>query len=66
MRRDELSDLPVFLAVVEARSFTCAAARLGTPQSSPSQTVRRLEARPAIKLPARTTRSVSPAKADPP
>ena len=63
MQRDELSDLVVFLAVAEERSFTRAAARLGTSQSSLSQTVRRLEARLGIKLLARTTRSVSPTEA---
>jgi DNA-binding transcriptional LysR family regulator len=60
MRRDELSDLGLFLAVGEERSFTRAAARLGTSQSALSQGVRRLEERLGIRLLARTTRSVSP------
>ena len=49
MRRDELGDLSVFLAVAEDRSFTRAAARLGTSQSSLSQSVRRLEQRLGIR-----------------
>jgi DNA-binding transcriptional LysR family regulator len=60
MRRDELGDLTVFLAVAEERSFTRAAARLGQSQSSLSQTVRRLEARLGVRLLTRTTRSVAP------
>ena len=63
MRRDELRDLTVFLAVAEERSFTRAAARLRTSQSSLSQTVRRLEARLGLKLLTRTTRSVAPTEA---
>lgn len=63
MRRDELGDLTVFLAVAEDRSFTRAAARLRTSQSSLSQTVRRLEARLGLKLLTRTTRSVAPTEA---
>ena len=63
MKRDEPGDLAVFLAVAEERSFTRAAARLGTAQSAISQTVRRLEARLGFKLLARTTRSVAPTEA---
>jgi DNA-binding transcriptional LysR family regulator len=63
MRRDELGDLTAFLAVAEERSFTRAAARLGTSQSSLSQTVRRLEARLGLRLLARTTRSVAATEA---
>ncbi|OYU35270.1 LysR family transcriptional regulator [Novosphingobium sp. PASSN1] len=58
MRREELSDLAVFLAVAEARSFTRAAAVLGTSQSAISQIVRRLEASLGLKLLSRTTRNV--------
>jgi len=63
MRRDELGDLTAFLAVAEERSFTRATARLGTSQSSLSQTVRRLEARLGLRLLARTTRSVAATEA---
>jgi DNA-binding transcriptional LysR family regulator len=63
MRRDELPGLSAFLVVAEERSFTRAAARLGTSQSSLSQTVRRLEARLGLRLLTRTTRSVSPTDA---
>jgi DNA-binding transcriptional LysR family regulator len=63
MRRDELSDLLAFLAVAEARSFTRAAAQLGTSQSALSHTVRRLESHLGIRLLTRTTRSVAPTTA---
>jgi DNA-binding transcriptional LysR family regulator len=63
MRREELAGLSAFLVVAEERSFTRAAARLGTSQSSLSQTVRRLEARLGVRLLTRTTRSVSPTDA---
>ncbi|MBI2801435.1 MAG: LysR family transcriptional regulator [Gammaproteobacteria bacterium] len=63
MRRDELGDLTVFLAVAEARSFTRAAAKLGTSQSSVSYTVRRLETRLGLRLLTRSTRSVTPTEA---
>ncbi|WP_428927889.1 LysR family transcriptional regulator [Marinibacterium sp. SX1] len=60
MKRDELGDLMAFLAVCEERSFTRAAARLGTSQSALSHTVKRLEERLDIRLLTRTTRNVSP------
>lgn len=63
MRREELGDLAAFLAVAEARSFTRAAAGLGTSQSALSHTVRRLEARLGLRLLTRTTRSVAPTEA---
>ena len=59
MRRDEMGDLIAFLAVAEERSFTRAAARLGTSQSAVSAVVRRLEDRLDVRLLTRTTRSVS-------
>ncbi len=63
MKREELSDLAVFLAVAEARSFTRAAAILGTSQSAISQIVRRLEAAIGLKLLTRNTRNVAPTQA---
>src|SRR5262245_40779967 len=63
MRREELGDLMAFLAVAEARSFTRAAAQLGTSQSALSHTVRRLETRLGLRLLTRTTRSVAPTDA---
>jgi DNA-binding transcriptional LysR family regulator len=63
MKREELSDLAVFLAVAEARSFTRAAATLGVSQSAISQIVRRLEAGMGLKLLTRNTRNVAPTEA---
>ena len=63
MQRDELGDLAAFIAVAEERSFTRAAAKLGTSQSALSYTMRRLEERLGIRLLARTTRSVVPTEA---
>lgn len=63
MRREELADLNAFVAVADERSFTRAAARLGTSQSALSYTIRRLEARLGVRLLARTTRSVAPTEA---
>ena len=51
------------LAVAEERSFTRAAARLGTSQSSLSHTIRRLEERMGVRLLTRTTRNVAPTEA---
>jgi DNA-binding transcriptional LysR family regulator len=63
MRREDLSDLAAFLAVADERSFTRAAAKLGTSQSALSHTVRRLEERLGVRLLTRTTRSVAPTEA---
>jgi DNA-binding transcriptional LysR family regulator len=63
MKREVLGDMSIFLAVAEARSFTRAAARLGTSQSNLSHTVRRLEESLGIRLLMRTTRSVAPTEA---
>ncbi len=63
MRRTELGDLASFLAVAEEHSFTRAAAKLGTSQSSLSHTVRRLESRLGLRLLTRTTRSVATTEA---
>lgn len=58
MRRDDLSDLAVFLAVAEEQSFTRGASRLGLSQATLSQTISNFEQRLGYKLLARTTRSV--------
>jgi DNA-binding transcriptional LysR family regulator len=55
--------LTVLLAVADERSFTRAANKLGTSQSSLSQTIRRLEERLGLRLLTRTTRSVAPTEA---
>lgn len=52
-----------FIAVAEERSFTKAAAKLGTSQSTLSHTIKQLEARLGVRLLTRTTRSVSPTDA---
>ncbi|TPG49472.1 LysR family transcriptional regulator [Sphingomonas glacialis] len=59
MQREEAGDLLAFMAVAGERSFTRAAAKLGTSQSALSHTVRRLETRLGLRLLARTTRSVA-------
>jgi len=53
----------MFLAVVEDRSFTRAAARLGLSQSGLSHAIRRLESRLGLRLLSRTTRSLAPTEA---
>ncbi|MHB2209803.1 LysR family transcriptional regulator [Methylobacterium sp. CM6257] len=63
MARPNLNDLAAFLAVARERSFTRAAAQLGVSQSALSQVVNELEGRLGLRLPARTTRSVSPTEA---
>jgi DNA-binding transcriptional LysR family regulator len=63
MRREEMADLGAFMAVAEERSFTRAAAKLGTSQSALSHTIRRLETRLGVRLLTRTTRSVVPTQA---
>lgn len=63
MRREDLGGLAAFAAVAEERSFTRAAARMGTSQSALSQTVKRLEARLGVRLLTRTTRNVAPTEA---
>ena len=59
MRREDLTDLNAFTMVAEERSFTRAAAKLGTSQSALSHTIRRLEERLGVRLLTRTTRSVA-------
>src|SRR5690349_5984799 len=63
MPRTNLDDLAAFLAVVDERSFTRAAARLGVTPSALSHTIRGLEERLGVRLLARTTRSVAPTQA---
>ena len=63
MNRNDLTDMLWFLAVAEERSFTKAAARLGTSQPTLSHTIKQLEARLGLRLLTRTTRSVSPTDA---
>ncbi|RWA69655.1 MAG: LysR family transcriptional regulator [Mesorhizobium sp.] len=63
MRRDDMKDLLWFLAVARERSFTKAAAELGTSQSTLSHTIKELEARLGVRLLTRTTRSVAPTEA---
>jgi DNA-binding transcriptional LysR family regulator len=63
MKREDLSYLAAFLAVAEERSFTRAAAKLGTSQSALSHTVKRLEETLGLRLLMRTTRSVAPTEA---
>ncbi|MFH3480827.1 MULTISPECIES: LysR family transcriptional regulator [unclassified Xanthobacter] len=63
MRRQDLVDLNAFLVVAEERSFTRAAAKLGTSQSALSHTIRRLEAQLGVRLLTRTTRSVASTEA---
>ncbi|WP_246739559.1 LysR family transcriptional regulator [Martelella sp. HB161492] len=59
MKRDELADLTVFLAVVDEGNFTRAAVRLGVSQSAVSHTIRRLEAMLGFRLLNRSSRNVS-------
>lgn len=63
MHRNEFGDLAAFVAVAEERSFTRAAARIGTSQSALSYTVRRLEERLGIRLLTRTTRNIATTEA---
>ena len=59
MARETVADLIAFLAVARERSFTRAAAQLGLSQPALSRTVRALEARLAVRLLTRSTRSVA-------
>ena len=58
MHRNQFGDLAALVAVAEERSFTRAAARIGTSQSALSHAVRRLEERLGIRLLTRTTRNI--------
>jgi DNA-binding transcriptional LysR family regulator len=59
MQREDMKDLLWFLGVATERSFTKAAAKLGTSQSTLSHTIKQLEARLGVRLLTRTTRSVA-------
>src|SRR3954453_10621778 len=61
--KQSFNDLLWFLAVARERSFTKAAAKLGTSQSTLSHTIKQLEARLGVRLLTRTTRSVAPTEA---
>lgn len=63
MKRPQLDDLALFVAVADARGFTTAARRLGMSQSALSHAIRVLEERLGVRLLARTTRSVAPTEA---
>jgi DNA-binding transcriptional LysR family regulator len=63
MARENFNDLLAFVTVAREGSFTRAAAQLGVSQSALSHTIRGLEARLALRLLTRTTRSVSPTEA---
>ncbi|WP_299359813.1 LysR family transcriptional regulator [uncultured Paracoccus sp.] len=60
---DRLESHRMFIAVLEARSFTGAADRLGTSSGQASKLVSRLEAELGVRLFDRTTRSVAPTEA---
>lgn len=59
MERDDLADLYAFVLVATEGSFTRAAAKANTSQSSISRTVSKLEGRLGIRLLNRTTRNVA-------
>ena len=60
---DRLECDRMFVAVVEARSFTSAAVKLGTSSGQASKLVSRLEAELGVRLLNRTTRAVSETEA---
>jgi DNA-binding transcriptional LysR family regulator len=59
MNRVQLSELTAFVAVAENRSFTKAAAQVGSSLPTMSQTIRSLEDQLGVRLFNRTTRSVA-------
>lgn len=63
MVRPGLAEMNAFVAIAEQRSFAKAAVRLGVSASTLSETLRKLEARLAVRLIERTTRSVAPTEA---
>src|SRR5215469_4473586 len=60
MRTDDLRALSTFLTVMEERSFTKAARRLGVTPSAVSHAMSDLEQQIGVRLLSRTTRSVAP------
>jgi Bacterial regulatory helix-turn-helix protein, lysR family len=63
MNRGDLADLTAFVAVADQLSFRAAASRLGVTPSALSHSMRQPEGRLGMRLPHRTTRSVSPTDA---
>ncbi|EPR19619.1 LysR family transcriptional regulator [Agrobacterium sp. TS43] len=63
MQREDMKNLLWFMEVAKERSFTKAAATLGTSQSTLSYTIKQLEARLGVRLLTRTTRSVATTEA---
>ncbi|BCW87520.1 HTH-type transcriptional regulator PgrR [Alphaproteobacteria bacterium SO-S41] len=63
MRREDLADLTLFLAVADEGGFTSAAKKLGVSQSALSHALTRLETRLGLRLLTRTTRAVAPTEA---
>lgn len=63
MMHGNLDDLVAFACVARARSFTHAAAELGTSTSNLSHTIKRLEGRLGVRLLQRNSRSVSASEA---
>lgn len=63
MPRQSINDLLALRAIVEARSFTRAAAQVGVSPSALSHAIRSLEERLGVRLLTRTTRSVAPTEA---
>lgn len=59
----DLNALPIFLALVEAGSFTAAAERLGSTKARVSLKIRQLEEHLGVALFHRTTRRVQPTRA---
>jgi DNA-binding transcriptional LysR family regulator len=57
---DRFDAMRAFIRIVERRSFTLAAQDIGLPRSTITQTIKQLEACLGVRLPQRTTRSVSP------
>jgi DNA-binding transcriptional LysR family regulator len=60
LERQDLNDMLAFIAVAEERSFTKAAAKLGTSQSTLSHTIKQLEGRLGLRLLTRTTHEDDP------